>query len=417
MISQERLLEHLARRMHTNIRLWDEENHTCACFSADNAPDDRCVFTQRFLERMSLAPGRLPYIVKVNHDFFYASVRVGKSLYVIGPLQSRTYFECRQNYSTEFSAAEESKLKEKLLPQQFRVLLEDILLVANSFAEENDPVPEEVYLPESVIEENKISGRTDERILSAVTQTVFNNLETSISHNPYDEEIREMAAVERGDEELLRQIVEESYNGNVGVLSKDPLRHEKNLGVVIITISCRAAIKGGIPYEVAFSMSDRFIQELEEQKTVREAEAVARAAEYEFARTVRTYRQAIRNREEGKENEHVERCKEYIFRHLHGKIRISDIAASLALNSNYLSTIFRKCEGITISDYILRQKLLLVRNMLIYSEYSYLEITNYLGFPSQSYLGKRFKEETGMTLREFRTRYRVRGFQTERDGQ
>ena len=51
--------------------------------------------------------------------------------------------------------------------------------------------------------------------------------------------------------------------------------------------------------------------------------------------------------------------------------------------------------------------------MLIYSEYSYLEITNYLGFPSQSYLGKRFKEETGMTLREFRTRYQVRGFRTE----
>ena len=45
---------------------------------------------------------------------------------------------------------------------------------------------------------------------------VFDNLETAANHNPFDEEIREMAAVERGDEDLLRQIVEETYNGNVG---------------------------------------------------------------------------------------------------------------------------------------------------------------------------------------------------------
>ncbi len=399
--------------MHTNIRLLDAGNDECRSFAADTAPDDRCIFTQAFLEQMGACSGRVPYIVKVNHDFFYASLRIGKTLFVIGPMQSRLYFESRQNYSAVLTEAEETKLKENLQLQQFRELIEDILLISNAVFAEDDPVPEQKILSGAVIEENKISERTDERILSAITQIVFNNLETSRRHNPFDEEIREMAAVERGDEELLRQIVEESYNGSVGILARDPLRHQKNLGVVIITISCRAAIRGGIPYEVAFSMSDRFIQELEEKKTVREAEAVARAGEYEFARTVRNYREAIRNREGGKENEHVERCKEYIFRHLHEKIRVSRIAASLALNSNYLSTIFRKSEGITISDYILRQKLLLVRNMLIYSEYSYLEITNYLGFPSQSYLGKRFKEETGMTLREFRTRYRVRDFRTD----
>ena len=92
---------------------------------------------------------------------------------------------------------------------------------------------------------------------------------------------------------------------------------------------------------------------------------------------------------------------------------MSEISEKLALNTNYLSTLFKRCEGITITEYILRQKLYLVRNLLIYSEYTYLEITNYLGFPSQSHLGKKFKEETGMTLRQYRTRYRVRGFSGE----
>ncbi len=410
----EKLLEYLADRLHINIRICDNDLKVIRTYAKQEAPDDRSLVTAAFLQEMAGSEGRIPYIVVVApYYFFYASIRIGKDLFVLGPMQSRIYFECSHVYESLLSQADLTGLREKLPPQQFRPLMENILLISNAFSAEDDPVPEDRITPEQVVRENHISERTNEKILSTVTQMVFDNLETAANHNPFDEEIREMAAVERGDEDLLRQIVEETYNGNVGALSKDPLRHEKNLGIVIITISSRAAIRGGVPYEVVFSMSDRFIQELEEQTTTRDAEAVARAAEIEFTRTVRSYREAIRNRDAGKTNEYVERCKEYIFKHLHEKIRVSEIAESLAINSNYLSTIFRKFEGITITDYILRQKLVLVRNMLIYSDYTYLEITNYLCFSSQSYLGKRFQEETGMTLREFRTKYRVRAFQQE----
>ncbi|MBR6323030.1 MAG: helix-turn-helix transcriptional regulator, partial [Lachnospiraceae bacterium] len=171
-----------------------------------------------------------------------------------------------------------------------------------------------------------------------------------------------------------------------------------------------AAIRGGVPYEVSFSLSDRFIREVEKQTDPVRAEELFRSAEVSYARTVRDYQRTTRTSRSEHTNYHIEKCKEYIFRHLHGRIRVPEIASALALNANYLSTFFRKSEGITITEYILRQKLVLVRNMLIYSDYTYLEITNYLGFPSQSYLGKKFKAETGMTLREYRTRYRAHDF-------
>ena len=60
--------------------------------------------------------------------------------------------------------------------------------------------------------------------------------------------------------------------------------------------------------------------------------------------------------------------------------------------------------------HILREKIGLAKNMLTYSGYSYIEIAAYLGFSSQSHLGKQFKKLTGFTLSEYRNTYGVRQF-------
>ena len=101
----------------------------------------------------------------------------------------------------------------------------------------------------------------------------------------------------------------------------------------------------------------------------------------------------------------MEQSKDYIFKHLHEKIRIQDIAEYLHLNANYLSELFRQCENVTLTDFILQEKVKLTRNLLSYSPYSYIEIATYLGFSSQSHLGKVFKKYTGMTLRQYRGKY------------
>ena len=59
----------------------------------------------------------------------------------------------------------------------------------------------------------------------------------------------------------------------------------------------------------------------------------------------------------------------------------------------------------TLTDFILQEKVKLTKNLLTYSPYSYIEIATYLGFSSQSHLGKVFKKYTDMTLRQYRERY------------
>ena len=68
----------------------------------------------------------------------------------------------------------------------------------------------------------------------------------------------------------------------------------------------------------------------------------------------------------------------------------------------------REFGSIEKGDVILREKIRLCKNMLTYSPYSYSAIAAYLGFSSQSHLGKLFKKETGMTLGDYRLKYGVK---------
>lgn len=81
-----------------------------------------------------------------------------------------------------------------------------------------------------------------------------------------------------------------------------------------------------------------------------------------------------------------------------------EIADAIGLESNYLSSLFKKSQGVSLKQYIRHQKIKLVKNLLTYSSYSYSEIAAYLGFASQSHMGQDFKKETGITPRVFRER-------------
>ena len=114
---------------------------------------------------------------------------------------------------------------------------------------------------------------TSEEILKYFSDTVFENQELHQYHNPYDQEIREYQALENGDWEQLKKSLAEQHEGKLGRLAKNDLRHLKNMGIVVVTLSCRAAIRGGILPEVAFTLSDAYIRKLEDLTDEKDIEA------------------------------------------------------------------------------------------------------------------------------------------------
>lgn len=246
----------------------------------------------------------------------------------------------------------------------------------------------------------------DQAIMQHYSSLVFENQEEGRVHNPYDQEIREQSSIERGDIQGLRQSIAEKYTGEVGTLSKDALRSEKNLSICVVAVSCRSAIRGGLAPELAFSLSDSYIREIDACRSVSEARQLLRSAQYKYTEMVHGLQGNPKRRNE--KNPHIQRCRDYIFSHLHDKLEVREIAEALSLSPNYLSELFGRLEGTTLNQFIHQTKAELAKNMLVYSQYSYSEIAAYLGYSSQSHLGRQFKKVTGYTLDRYRRQFGVK---------
>ena len=98
---------------------------------------------------------------------------------------------------------------------------------------------------------------------------------------------------------------------------------------------------------------------------------------------------------------------EYISGHLHDRVLLSDAAAQLGLSEAHLSRIFKAETGSAFSDYVNRMKVESAAALLLYSEYSDLDISNLFAFSSQSYFIKVFRRYMGMTPKEYKKSYRM----------
>ncbi|MBA4056743.1 MAG: AraC family transcriptional regulator [Marivirga sp.] len=69
---------------------------------------------------------------------------------------------------------------------------------------------------------------------------------------------------------------------------------------------------------------------------------------------------------------------------------------------NYLSNLFSAVEGITLEQYIIRQKIERVKELLFYDDLNLSEIADKLGYSSVAHLSGQFKKVTGLTPSELK---------------
>ena len=80
------------------------------------------------------------------------------------------------------------------------------------------------------------------------------------------------------------------------------------------------------------------------------------------------------------------------------KFNWSDILSDrLHYEYNYLSNLFSSVEGITLEQYIIRQKIEKVKELLFYDELTLSEIAHKMGYSSVAHLSGQFKKVTGFT--------------------
>ena len=103
----------------------------------------------------------------------------------------------------------------------------------------------------------------------------------------------------------------------------------------------------------------------------------------------------------------VDAVKKYIDEHLAEKLSRTDIAAYVSLNENYLSRLFHKEVGCSISDYILKKRVNMAKKLLLSTKLSVSAIGERVGYDTTTYFIRLFKREVGKTPKDFRKEMKI----------
>ncbi|OUA67368.1 helix-turn-helix domain-containing protein [Bacillus thuringiensis] len=207
--------------------------------------------------------------------------------------------------------------------------------------------------------------------------------------------------IKEGNKESVIKYAYSFPQEDAGITSQgNQLRNQKNNGIMAITLATRYAIEGHLPTDIAFALSDLYIQTIEQLDNMYSVNRLIEDALCTFADRVKEYKTK-------KYSNTITTCLNYINRNIYQKISLSELAELLQVNPTYLSNLFKKEVGITLSQYIQMEKIEEAKKLLILTSYSLTDICLWLKFSDQSYFIRIFKKITAMTPKQYREKYKL----------
>jgi two-component system response regulator YesN len=102
-------------------------------------------------------------------------------------------------------------------------------------------------------------------------------------------------------------------------------------------------------------------------------------------------------------NHLLKQAKNYVHERLGTNFSVQDIAAHLHVHPNYLSRLFTKETGVTITDYAIRLRMERAKKRLASPGVKIFEVAELVGYESVSHFNRIFKRETGMSPKEYQS--------------
>ncbi len=222
--------------------------------------------------------------------------------------------------------------------------------------------------------------------------------ESFIPHTPYAYEKNMLDAIQHGDMERAKYWSNQIDAGKSGTLSENIFRQTQILFTVYITMITRAALEGGVHEDLAYAMSDSYIQTAEKCTDTVQLGRLKDRALKDFVNAVRNQKDSLPY------SRAVRKAITYMRSHLQERLSIRDLAEIAGLSDSRFSHLFAEETGMSPMAYFRKERLESAKNMLLYSEYKVNEISTILGFANESHFIKTFREYTGVSPGEFKKR-------------
>lgn len=103
------------------------------------------------------------------------------------------------------------------------------------------------------------------------------------------------------------------------------------------------------------------------------------------------------------QNPSIRKAIIYIENNFREPISLTDIANAVNLNPSYLSRLFKKENGLSVTEYLTQFRLEKAKELLKDNSLRLRDVAEHVGYNDISYFSNTFKKYTGMSPTEYRT--------------
>ena len=287
---------------------------------------------------------------------------------------------------------------------------------------------EEYYLTIPVIAEgDRVTIMIDtlcERIWGSTSFTVFDSsgankhpglpIHESARAESYDDVLVNMKAMEKRYEfenEMIKAVTlgqihkETMFNVSISdsLFEKrvsDPIRNAKNYGIIMNTLLRKAAENGGVHPVYLDRVSSDFALKIERIESLSDNAALMKDM-------FRSYCRLVRKHSIKKYSPVVQKTILMIDTDLSADLSLSALAEHQGISLGYLSTVFKKETGKTISEYVREKRINHAIHLLGTTHLQVQTVALHCGIMDVQYFSKMFKKQTGKTPKEYRESMRI----------
>ena len=175
----------------------------------------------------------------------------------------------------------------------------------------------------------------------------------------------------------------------------DPLRNLKNYSIIMNTILRKAAESGGVHPFYLDDVSSSFATRIEQVPSLSAAQAL-------MSEMFRTYCYLVRQRSMKSYSAVVQKTLMMIDADLSADLSLSKLAQAQNISSGYLSALFKKETGQTVTDYINSERMQLAAHLLKTTTLQVQTIAAHCGILDVQYFSKVFKKYIKKTPKAYR---------------
>ncbi len=231
----------------------------------------------------------------------------------------------------------------------------------------------------------EFSGGTDK-----IAAAQLENLERT-----YASEQMLMDAVSKGKLHQVTAVAASVVTNGLVPQRTDSLRGRKNDLIILKTLLRKAAEYGGVHPLHIHRVSEQFAEEIENIRTIKQSLSLQE-------NMIRSYCLLVKYHSLSKYSYYVGQVITLVQYDLTADLSLRTVAAKLNVNASYLSDLFHRETGLTLTEFVSKERIDEAIRLLQTTFRSVQQIATDCGVPNTNYFIKLFKKHTGITPNKFR---------------